>query len=237
MLPQALRNVYPAVVNQLVQIILGSSLLSAISVPELTGTAMVINARTLLTVQVFAIAAVLYLDSHQRRSTGGRSLSGASPSSRRCRVSVRSPGRRTPAAARACRPEANRRRRDGLVTHLDEPRPVRRRFVGDRSPSRSRRSPPGPRSAYWLPRYAPAVFPSWLRPRASTSRCSAAPRCSSRCCSSTSALPISSLAGISVFGAALLALTLYHGAYIAEIFRAGIEAVPRASGRPLGSWG
>ena len=60
-LPQALRNVYPAVVNQLVQIILGSSLLSAISVPELTGTAMVINARTLLTVEIFAIAAALYL--------------------------------------------------------------------------------------------------------------------------------------------------------------------------------
>ncbi|MFI6929541.1 amino acid ABC transporter permease [Streptomyces sp. NPDC050287] len=35
------------------------------------------------------------------------------------------------------------------------------------------------------------------------------------------------LAGITVFGAALLALTLYQGAYIAEIFRAGIEAVPR----------
>jgi polar amino acid transport system permease protein len=60
-LPQALRNVYPAVVNQLVQIILGSSLLSAISVPELTGTSMVINARSLLTVQVFGIAAILYL--------------------------------------------------------------------------------------------------------------------------------------------------------------------------------
>ncbi|MGP4051952.1 amino acid ABC transporter permease [Streptomyces sp. 2A115] len=60
-LPQALRHVYPAVVNQLVQIILGSSLLSAISVPELTGEAMVINSRTLLTVQVFGIAAVLYL--------------------------------------------------------------------------------------------------------------------------------------------------------------------------------
>ncbi|GAB3964941.1 amino acid ABC transporter permease [Actinoallomurus acanthiterrae] len=59
--PQALRNVYPAVVNQLIQIILGSSLLSAISVPELTGTATVINSRNLLTVQVFAIAAALYL--------------------------------------------------------------------------------------------------------------------------------------------------------------------------------
>ncbi|MCX4759781.1 amino acid ABC transporter permease [Streptomyces sp. NBC_01275] len=38
------------------------------------------------------------------------------------------------------------------------------------------------------------------------------------------------LAGITVFGAALLALTLYQGAYIAEIFRAGIEAVPRGQG-------
>jgi polar amino acid transport system permease protein len=36
------------------------------------------------------------------------------------------------------------------------------------------------------------------------------------------------LAGLTVFGAALLALTLYEGAYIAEIFRSGIEAVPRA---------
>jgi polar amino acid transport system permease protein len=35
------------------------------------------------------------------------------------------------------------------------------------------------------------------------------------------------LAGLTVFGAALLALTLYEGAYIAEIFRSGIEAVPR----------
>ncbi|WP_055556956.1 amino acid ABC transporter permease [Streptomyces sp. NBRC 110028] len=32
---------------------------------------------------------------------------------------------------------------------------------------------------------------------------------------------------ISVFGAALLALTLFQGAYVAEIFRSGIEAVPR----------
>ena len=59
--PQALRNVYPAMVNQLVQIMLGTSLLTAIAVPELTGVATVINARTLLFVQVFSIAIVLYL--------------------------------------------------------------------------------------------------------------------------------------------------------------------------------
>ena len=60
-LPQAFRNVYPAFVNQFIQILLGSSLLSAISVPELTGTATVINSNTLLSVQVFTIALVIYL--------------------------------------------------------------------------------------------------------------------------------------------------------------------------------
>lgn len=59
--PQALRNVYPATVNNLIQVLLGTSLLTAIAVPELTGVATVVNARTLLFVQVFAIALVLYL--------------------------------------------------------------------------------------------------------------------------------------------------------------------------------
>lgn len=60
-LPQALRNVYPAVVNQFIQILLGTSLLSAISLPELTGTAESLNSLTLLTTQVFAISLVIYL--------------------------------------------------------------------------------------------------------------------------------------------------------------------------------
>ncbi|MFG1932009.1 amino acid ABC transporter permease [Mycobacterium sp. NPDC048908] len=59
--PQALRNVYPATINNLIQVLLGTSLLTAIAVPELTGVATVVNARTLLFVQVFAIALVLYL--------------------------------------------------------------------------------------------------------------------------------------------------------------------------------
>jgi polar amino acid transport system permease protein len=59
--PQALRNVYPATVNYLIQVLLGTSLLTAIAVPELTGVATVVNARTLLFVQVFSIAIVLYL--------------------------------------------------------------------------------------------------------------------------------------------------------------------------------
>jgi polar amino acid transport system permease protein len=60
-LPQALRNVYPAVVNQFVQIILGTSLLSAIALPELTGTAQSVNSETLLTTESFTVALVIYL--------------------------------------------------------------------------------------------------------------------------------------------------------------------------------
>jgi polar amino acid transport system permease protein len=42
-------------------VLLGTSLLSTIAVPEITGVATVINARTLLFVQVFGIAVVAYL--------------------------------------------------------------------------------------------------------------------------------------------------------------------------------
>ncbi|WP_205683989.1 amino acid ABC transporter permease [Cryobacterium aureum] len=59
--PQALRNVYPAVVNYLVQILLGTSLLSAIALPELTGTATTINSRTLIFLPVFTVTVLVYL--------------------------------------------------------------------------------------------------------------------------------------------------------------------------------
>jgi polar amino acid transport system permease protein len=59
--PQAVRFVYPPVVNQFVQIILGSSLLSAVTLHELTYTAKVVNSQTLQTLQVFTVALVLYL--------------------------------------------------------------------------------------------------------------------------------------------------------------------------------
>lgn len=59
--PQALRNVYPPVINQFIQLILGSSLVSQIALKEITNTAQTINSQTLLTMQVFTIALVLYL--------------------------------------------------------------------------------------------------------------------------------------------------------------------------------
>ncbi|HEX7684668.1 MAG TPA: amino acid ABC transporter permease [Trinickia sp.] len=60
-LPQAARAVYPAIVNYLIQLLLGTSLLSAIALPELTGTATVINSRTLLYIQTFAVTLLAYL--------------------------------------------------------------------------------------------------------------------------------------------------------------------------------
>jgi polar amino acid transport system permease protein len=60
-LPQAARAVYPAIVNNLIQLLLGTSLLSAIALPELSGTATVINARTLLYIQTFTITLIAYL--------------------------------------------------------------------------------------------------------------------------------------------------------------------------------
>jgi len=60
-LPQAARIVYPAVVNELLQIILGTSLLSVISLNEITGVALIVNSLTFETMQVFTIAMVLYL--------------------------------------------------------------------------------------------------------------------------------------------------------------------------------
>jgi polar amino acid transport system permease protein len=60
-LPQAARAVYPAIVNNLIQLLLGTSLLSAIALPELTGTATVINSRTLLYLQTFTVTLVAYL--------------------------------------------------------------------------------------------------------------------------------------------------------------------------------
>jgi len=59
--PQALRKVHPTTVNYLIITWLGTSLLSALGLDELTGTGLVINARTLLYVQIFLVLLVTYL--------------------------------------------------------------------------------------------------------------------------------------------------------------------------------
>lgn len=61
LLPQAVRIVYPPVVNEFLQVILGSSLLSVISLNELTGVTEIINSMTFRTMEAFGTALVLYL--------------------------------------------------------------------------------------------------------------------------------------------------------------------------------
>ncbi len=60
-LPQATRTVYPPVINQFIDLILASSLLSAVAVNELTAAARIVNSITYETLWIFAFAMVLYL--------------------------------------------------------------------------------------------------------------------------------------------------------------------------------
>lgn len=60
-MPQALRKVYPAIVNNLIQVLLGTSLLSAIALEEITGLSLDLNSRTLYFLPIFTIAIVIYL--------------------------------------------------------------------------------------------------------------------------------------------------------------------------------
>jgi len=59
--PVALRAIFPAFSNMFIATILGSSLLSVIAVPELTGRTNEISARTFLTIEVYSFSTVIYL--------------------------------------------------------------------------------------------------------------------------------------------------------------------------------
>lgn len=59
--PVAARAVFPALSNMFIATILGSSLLSVIAVPELTGQTNEISARTFLTIEVYSFSTVIYL--------------------------------------------------------------------------------------------------------------------------------------------------------------------------------
>jgi polar amino acid transport system permease protein len=60
-LPQALAGVYPALTSQFVLLLLTSSVVSAISAPELTGAANDIQGQTFRAFEAFLIAAAVYL--------------------------------------------------------------------------------------------------------------------------------------------------------------------------------
>jgi polar amino acid transport system permease protein len=58
--PQAIQNIYPPLINMVTITILGSSLLTAIAVPELLGSALVIQSRTFRTIEIFAVVTGIY---------------------------------------------------------------------------------------------------------------------------------------------------------------------------------
>lgn len=59
--PQAMRTVYPPIINEFIAIILGTSLLSIIGLTELTSTAQIVNSLTFATIGAFSVSLVLYL--------------------------------------------------------------------------------------------------------------------------------------------------------------------------------
>lgn len=59
--PQAMRTVYPPIINEFIGIVLATSLLSVIGLNELTGVAQVVNAVTFATIGAFTVALIMYL--------------------------------------------------------------------------------------------------------------------------------------------------------------------------------
>src|SRR5690606_34089057 len=60
-IPVSLRAVFPALSNMFLATLLGSSLLSVIAVPELTGETNEISSRTFLTIEVYSFSTLIYL--------------------------------------------------------------------------------------------------------------------------------------------------------------------------------
>lgn len=58
--PQAIRNIFPALGNQLIMIVFGTSLLSIIDVRELTDVALILNAETFRTIEIFVVITAIY---------------------------------------------------------------------------------------------------------------------------------------------------------------------------------
>jgi ABC-type amino acid transport system permease subunit len=75
-LPQALRAVIPMLFNQYVRLFKFTSVASVISVHELTGNAMLVNARDFAPITILTTMALAYLVCCLAISLAGRVLSG-----------------------------------------------------------------------------------------------------------------------------------------------------------------
>jgi polar amino acid transport system permease protein len=59
-LPQALRNMFPSLINQFILILFGTSLLSILDVRELTQQASILNSQTFRTMEIFIFVTLMY---------------------------------------------------------------------------------------------------------------------------------------------------------------------------------
>jgi len=58
--PQALRNIFPAMTNQFIMIIFGTTLLSTLDVRDLTQRASILNSETFRTMEIFVFVLLMY---------------------------------------------------------------------------------------------------------------------------------------------------------------------------------
>jgi polar amino acid transport system permease protein len=58
--PQALRNIFPAMTNQFIMIIFGTTFLSTLDVRELTQRASILNSETFRTMEIFVFVTLMY---------------------------------------------------------------------------------------------------------------------------------------------------------------------------------
>lgn len=58
--PQALRNVFPSLINQFIMILFGTSLLSVLDIKDLTQVASILNSQNFRTVELFTFAIGIY---------------------------------------------------------------------------------------------------------------------------------------------------------------------------------
>ena len=58
--PQAMRNIFPSLINQFIMVLFGTSLLTALDVKELTQVSSILNSRTFRTMEIFIFATAIY---------------------------------------------------------------------------------------------------------------------------------------------------------------------------------
>lgn len=59
-LPQALRNIFPSLINQFIMILFATSLLSVLDIKDLTQRASILNSQNFRTVEIYVFAVIIY---------------------------------------------------------------------------------------------------------------------------------------------------------------------------------